>query len=70
MKFSEMNIFLFTEWEGQTGKYLSRSHDVHDVDTERGEVRASRPRANISVTGSNELSQCTFQHMTSEFLKY
>lgn len=42
MKFSEMNMFLFTEWEGQTGKYLSRSRDVHDVDTECGEVRAER----------------------------
>ena len=36
------NMYLLTEWEGRTGKYLARGHDVR---TERSEVRASWPRA-------------------------
>ena len=39
---SKVNMFLLTEWEGRTGKYLARGHDVR---TERSEVRASWPRA-------------------------
>ena len=35
-------MYLLTEWEGRTGKYLARGHDVR---TERSEVRASWPRA-------------------------
>ena len=31
-------MYLLTEWEGRTGKYLARGHDVR---TERSEVRAS-----------------------------
>ena len=34
------NMYLLTEWEGRTGKYLARSRG-HDVRTERSEVRAS-----------------------------
>ena len=30
-------MYLFTEWEGRTGKYLARGHGVR---TERSEVRA------------------------------
>ena len=33
----EMNMYLLTEWEGRTGKYLARGHGVR---TERSEVRA------------------------------
>ena len=32
------NMYLLTEWEGRTGKYLARGQDVR---TERSEVRAS-----------------------------
>ena len=35
-------MYLLTEWEGRTGKYLARGQDVR---TERSEVRASWPRA-------------------------
>ena len=35
-------MYLLTEWEGRTGKYLARGHGVR---TERSEVRAPRPRA-------------------------
>ena len=35
-------MYLLTEWEGRTGKYLARGQDVR---TERSEVRASLPRA-------------------------
>ena len=35
-------MYLLTEWEGRTGTYLARGHDVR---TERSEVRASWPRA-------------------------
>ena len=35
-------MYLLTEWEGQTGKYLARGHDVR---TKRSEIRASWPRA-------------------------
>ena len=31
------NMYLLTEWEGRTGKYLARGHGVR---TERSEVRA------------------------------
>ena len=31
-------MYLLTEWEGRTGKYLARGQDVR---TERSEVRAS-----------------------------
>ena len=31
------NMYLLTEWEGRTGKYLARAHGVR---TERSEVRA------------------------------
>ena len=31
-------MYLLTEWEGRTGKYLARGHDVQ---IERSEVRAS-----------------------------
>ena len=33
----KMNMYLLTEWEGRTGKYLARGHGVR---TERSEVRA------------------------------
>ena len=36
------NMYLLTEWEGRTGKYLARGHGVR---TERSEVRAPWPRA-------------------------
>ena len=36
------NMYLLTEWEGRTGKYLGRGQDVR---TERSEVRAFWPRA-------------------------
>ena len=35
-------MYLLTEWEGRTGKYLARGHGVR---TERSEVRAPWPRA-------------------------
>ena len=35
-------MYLMTEWEGRTGKYLARGQDVR---TERSEVRAFWPRA-------------------------
>ena len=35
-------IYLLTEWEGRTGKYLARGHGVR---TERSEVQAPWPRA-------------------------
>lgn len=31
-------MYLLTEWEGRTGKYLAEDHDVR---TEHSEVRAS-----------------------------
>ena len=34
------NMYLLTEWEGRTGKYLARGHRVR---TERSEVRAPWP---------------------------
>ena len=33
-----ISMYLLTEWEGQTGKYLARGHDVP---TKRSEVRVS-----------------------------
>ena len=42
MKFEQNNMYLLTEWEGRTGKYLARGYDVR---TERSEVRATWPRA-------------------------
>ena len=36
-----MNMYLLTEWEGRTGKYLARGDGVR---TERSEVRAPWPR--------------------------
>ena len=35
-------MYLLTEWEGRTGKYLARGHGVR---TDRSEVRAPCPRA-------------------------
>ena len=35
-------MYLLTEWEGRTGKYLARGHSIR---TERSEVRAPRPTA-------------------------
>ena len=35
-------MYLLTEWEGETGKYLALGHGVQ---TERSEVRAPRTRA-------------------------
>ena len=35
-----MIVYLLTEWEGRTGKYLARGYGVR---TERSEVRASWP---------------------------
>ena len=40
--YSNITMYLLTEWEGRTGKYLAR---VHGVRTERSEVRAPWPRA-------------------------
>ena len=34
---SAVHMYLLTEWEGRTGKYLARGHGVR---TERSEVRA------------------------------
>ena len=36
-QFVEVIMYLLTEWEGRTGKYLARGHGVR---TERSEVRA------------------------------
>ena len=37
-KHMECNMYLLTEWEGRTGKYLARGRGVR---TERSEVRTS-----------------------------
>ena len=36
--FGKNHMYLLTEWEGRTGKYLARGQDVR---TERSEVRTS-----------------------------
>ena len=37
-------MYLLTEWEGRTEKYLTRGHDVR---TERSEVRAPLPKSHF-----------------------
>ena len=34
---TQLTMYLLTEWEGRTGKYLARGHGVR---TQRSEVRA------------------------------
>lgn len=49
--------YVLIDWVGgPEGKYLGRGHD-HDVQTERNDVRALWPSADILPSGSNKLSQ-------------
>ena len=43
-------MYLLTEWEGRTGKYLARGYAVR---TERSEVRANDQEPNIFPSGPN-----------------
>ena len=52
---SPVNImYLLTEWEGRTGKYLARGYAVR---TERSEVRTNDQEPNIFPSGPTQLSQ-------------
>ena len=47
-------MYLLTEWEGRTGKYLVRGQGVR---TERSEARTPDREPNISQSGLTLLSQ-------------
>ena len=56
-------MYLFTEWEGRTGKSMA---GAHGVGTECSVGRAPLPRAKIfSCPARPKLSQYTFYHMGS-----
>ena len=50
----EVIMYLLTEWEGRTGKYLARGQSVR---TERSEVRSPDWEPNIFPSGPTLLSQ-------------
>ena len=60
--FIDENLYLFTEWEGLTGKYFARSQDVW---TERREGFRLEREPNIFSSSLPTQSIVTFYHMTN-----
>ena len=61
-------MYLLTEWEGRTGKYLARGHGVR---TERSEVRAPWPRAKYFPVWpdlTQSISILSYDHRTFPFI--
>ena len=62
-------MYLLTEWEGRTGKYLARGQGVR---TERSEVRTSWPRAKyfpVRPDLTQSISILSYDHLLLKILK-
>ena len=62
-------MYLLTEWEGRTGKYLARGQGVR---TERSEVRTSWPRAKyfpVLPDLAQSISILSYEHLLLKILK-
>ena len=62
-------MYLLTEWEGRTGKYLARGQGVR---TERSEVRTSCPRAKYFTVRpglTQSISILSYDHLLLKILK-
>ena len=70
MKTSPLNnMYLLTEWEGRTGKYLARGQGVR---SERSEVRTSWPRAKYFPERpdlTQSISILSYDHLLLKILK-
>ena len=68
-KTEKKNMYLLTEWEGRTGKYLARGQGVR---TERSEVRTSCPRAKyfpVRPDLTQSISILSYDHLLLKILK-
>ena len=64
------NMYLLTEWEGRTGKYLARGQDVR---TERSKVRTFWPRAkyfSVRPDLTLSISILSYDHLCWKFWKF
>ena len=63
------NMYLLTEWEGRTGKYLARGQGVR---IERSEVRTSWPRAKyfpVRPDLTQSISILSYDHLLLKIFK-
>ena len=68
--YRENDMYLLTEWEGRTGKYLARGQGVR---TERSEVRTSWPRARYFTVRpdlTQSISILSYDHLLLKIWKF